>query len=97
MASVNVEQEHYSIQELAECWGLSDTYLRRVFRNEPGVLHFGEEVKGHKRGYQVLRVPREVAERVYRRVGGGGLPEVKLPPKPKPGARRGRPRKDATN
>lgn len=38
-----------------------------MFRDEPGVLRFGKEKKGHQRDYVTLRIPASVAERVYRR------------------------------
>lgn len=60
-------ERHFSIRELAESWGLSPAAIRRLFRNEPGVIRFGKENKGHRRDYVTLRVPASVAERVYRR------------------------------
>jgi hypothetical protein len=60
-------ERHYSVKELAEMWGLSPTAIRRLFRNEPGVLLFGKEKKGHQRSYVTLRIPANVVERVYRR------------------------------
>ena len=46
-------------------WGMSSAAIRRLFRNEPGVLRFGKEKRGHKRDYVTLRIPDSVAERVY--------------------------------
>ena len=60
-------EEHYSVQQIAERWGLSPVAVRRLFRNEPGVLRFGREKRGHQRDYATLRIPASVAERVYRR------------------------------
>ena len=62
-----VTERHYSVKELAEIWGLSPAAIRRLFRNEPGVLRFGKEKKGHQRDYVTLRLPASVVERVYRR------------------------------
>jgi AraC-like DNA-binding protein len=61
-------ERHYSAKELAEMWGLSPTAIRRLFRDEPGVLRFGKEKRGHQRDYVTLRIPASVAERVYRRM-----------------------------
>ena len=47
--------------------------IRRLFRNEPGVLLFGKEKKGHQRAYVTLRIPASVVERVYRRCMRPGL------------------------
>jgi AraC-like DNA-binding protein len=64
---IALTERHYSVKELAQLWGLSATAIRRMFRNEPGVLRFGRENKGHQRDYVTLRIPVSVAERVYRR------------------------------
>ena len=66
-------ERHYSVKELAEMWGLSPAAIRRLFGNEPGVLRFGKEKKGHQRDYVTLRVPAHVAERVYLRCMRPGL------------------------
>ena len=63
----NLTEHHYTIKELAKIWALSQTNVRRMLRNEPGVLRFGLEKKGHRRAYVTLRVPASVAERIYRR------------------------------
>jgi hypothetical protein len=69
----NLTEYHYSIKELAQNWGLSQAKVRRMLHNEPGVLRFGVEKKGHKRAYVTLRIPASVAERVYRRCTCPGL------------------------
>ena len=66
-------ERHFSVQELAKHWGLSATKVRRMLRNEPGVLRFGAEKKGHQRQYVTIRIPASVAERVYRRSMCPGL------------------------
>jgi len=70
---IALSERHYSVKELAEMWGLSPAAIRRLFRNEPGVLRFGKEKKGHQRDYVTLRIPACVAERVYRRCMRPGL------------------------
>jgi len=66
---MNIEQEHYTIRELAAMWRLSYSTIKRMFQSEPGVLKMrgAPPVKGHRRNYTSWRIPREVAERVYRR------------------------------
>lgn len=64
---IALTERHYSVKELAEMWGLSPAAIRRLFRDEPGVLRFGKEKRGHQREYLTLRIPASVAERVYRR------------------------------
>jgi hypothetical protein len=60
-------EPHYTVKHIAEMWTMSQAAIRRLFRDEPGVLRFGEEKRGHRRDYVTLRIPASVAERVYRR------------------------------
>ena len=64
---IPLTERHYSVKELGQMWRLSSTAIRRIFRNEPGVLRFGKQNQGHRRDYVTLRIPVSVAERVYRR------------------------------
>lgn len=60
---------HYTIAELAAMWKFSIRTLRQEFDREPGVLAKGHnKSKGSRRRYRSLRIPEEVAERVYRRL-----------------------------
>ncbi len=52
--------QHYSVQELSEAWHAGVDHIQRLFANEPGVVDFGQ---GRRR---MLRIPKAVAERVYR-------------------------------
>jgi hypothetical protein len=65
-------ERHFSPRELSEAWGLSDTKIRRIFQNEPGVLLIGEPSRrvGRKlrRSYYIMRIPESVASRVYERL-----------------------------
>lgn len=65
-------ERHFSPKELSEAWGLSETKIRRIFRNEPGVLLIGEPSRrlGRKlkRSYFTMRIPESVAIRVYERL-----------------------------
>ena len=60
-------ERHYSIEELIELWGMSEDFLRRLFRTEPGVVIFSNPQPG-KRVYRTLRIPASVAARVHRRL-----------------------------
>ena len=66
-------ERHFSVKELAAMWALSSAAIRRLFRNEPGVLRFGRQKQGHQRDYVTLRIPESIAERVYRRCMRPGL------------------------
>ena len=60
------EERHFTVSELAEIWQFSKEFVRQLVQNEPGVTEWVRQVPG-KRRYRVLRVPRSVAERLYRR------------------------------
>ena len=66
-------ERHYSVKEVGQMWALSQTAIRRMFRDEPGVLRFGKDKRGHQRAYVTLRIPSSVAERVYQRCMGPGF------------------------
>ena len=71
----DVEERHYSVQQLSDAWGLSPDFVRRLFACEPGVTPWVQQAHGRRR-YRVLRTPESVAVRVYRRaiVGGDSPP-----------------------
>jgi hypothetical protein len=60
-------ERHYSVDELAVMWGMSDDFVRRLFVHEPGVVMFFKYRPG-RRTYRVLRIPASVADRVHRRL-----------------------------
>ena len=59
-------ERFYTIREIAKAWHLSEDAVRRLFKNEPGVLVFGTATKGSKRRYTTMRIPESVLQRVYR-------------------------------
>ena len=60
--------QHYTVPQLAKLWRLGESTLRNWFRDEPGVLKFGHESTRHKaKNYVSLRIPEQVARRVYER------------------------------
>jgi hypothetical protein len=63
-------ERHFSVEELAELWKLSDDFVRRLFLREPGVVVFHNAQPG-KRVYRTLRIPESVALRVHRRMRKG--------------------------
>lgn len=60
-------ERHYTPQELAELWNLSDDTIRALFAKEPGVLVVGSSDAKRSRRYRTLRIPESVALRVYAR------------------------------
>ena len=60
-------ERHYSVEELAKIWQVSDDFVRRLFLREPGVVVFWRQQPG-RRVYRTLRIPASVAERVHNRM-----------------------------
>ena len=60
-------ERHFLIEELAELWGMSDDFIRRLFLQEPGIVVFYHQRPG-RRVYRTLRIPESVALRVHRRM-----------------------------
>lgn len=72
-------QRHYTLSELAKQWHISRVTLTGWFRNEPGVIKYGENnklTKNRKRTHVSMRVPESVARRVYRQHTGEELSSV---------------------
>jgi hypothetical protein len=62
-----VSEQHFTPAELAAAWQIDVSTVRRIFIDLPGVLKLGRSIGGRgKRSYVTLRIPREIAERVYR-------------------------------
>lgn len=61
-------EQHYTPGQLGKRWGLSDDFVRQLFRGEEGVIEVDRPEKMHKRGYTSLRIPESVAQRVYARL-----------------------------
>jgi transcriptional regulator GlxA family with amidase domain len=57
-------ERHFSVEELAELWGMSQDFVRRLFIHEPGVVIFFKYRPG-RRTYRTLRIPESVARRVH--------------------------------
>jgi hypothetical protein len=59
----------FTPQELAKLWKFHPKTIQRLFRDEPGVLVYGEENRrDRKRDYITIRIPASVAQRVYERL-----------------------------
>jgi len=64
-------ERHYTVDEVAEMWGLSRESVRKMFLTEPDVLKIARPGNRYKRSYTTLRIPESVLNRVYRRMCGG--------------------------
>jgi transcriptional regulator GlxA family with amidase domain len=61
-------ERHFSVNEVAEMWNISDDTVRRLFRDEPGVLRIANPYRRLKRGYEVLRMPESVVIKVHEKL-----------------------------
>lgn len=61
-------ERHFSVNEVAEMWNISDDTVRRLFRDEPGVLKIAHSYSRLKRGYEVLRMPESVVIKVHEKL-----------------------------
>ena len=61
------QEPHYTPEELGRAWGLSANTIRALFENEP-VLRVTRPERMHKRGYETVRIPKSVADRVHARL-----------------------------
>ena len=62
-------EPHYTVQEIAKKWHLSEKTVRGLFQHEPGVIVIDREGRRFKRAYCTMRVPESVARRVHARLG----------------------------
>jgi hypothetical protein len=61
-------EKHWSVNEVAEAWGVSTDLVRDVFKDEDGVLVIDRPGTRVKRGYSTMRIPESVLEAVYARL-----------------------------
>src|SRR5207302_1147915 len=63
------EEKYYTPQELASMWRFSPATIRKLLRNEPGVLKLQGMGSAHgKRSYTTFSIPESVALRVRERL-----------------------------
>jgi hypothetical protein len=58
---------HFSVEDLALTWAVSEDFVRRLFLHEPGVVVFWRNRPG-KRVYRTVRIPASVAARVHKKM-----------------------------
>jgi hypothetical protein len=61
-------ERHFSVNEVAALWNVSDDTVRRLFRDEPGVLRIANPYSRLRRGYEVLRMPESVVVKVHEKL-----------------------------
>jgi hypothetical protein len=63
----NAKERHFSVADIAANLNLSADTIRKLFRDEPGVIIIENPRRGC-RTFQTLRIPESVAQRVYERL-----------------------------
>jgi hypothetical protein len=58
-------EKHYRIGELAERWGLGRETVRKLVKNQPGVIQIR---KGRKKAHTTYTIPESVARRIHTRL-----------------------------
>jgi len=59
-------EEHYSLKEIAQKWGVDYETVRKEFIDRDGVLILGDhDRKDGKRSYLTIRVPKSLLDRAY--------------------------------
>ena len=75
-------EQYFSVRHIAERLDRSEDTVRRLFKNEPGVLRIGKR-RRNKRPYETLSIPESVLLRVVTRLqqrpGQPGQPAVVAP------------------
>jgi len=66
VTNIGIEQ-HFSVRELSERWGLSERTVRRLIENEPDLIRIHKNSR-FKRTYRRVQVPASVADRIYRKL-----------------------------
>jgi hypothetical protein len=61
-------ERHYTIAEVAAMWSLSKQTVRRILKKEAGVLVIGRPGNERRQGYQTVRVPESVLQRIHNRL-----------------------------
>jgi hypothetical protein len=58
-------EKHYRIAELAELWGIGRETVRKIVKDEPGVIQIRQ---GRKKVHTTYSVPESVARRIHSRM-----------------------------
>ena len=65
---LQMENQAYTVAEVAALTGFSRRTVTRMFERERGVLILSRPESMHKRSYRSIRIPRAVYERVINRL-----------------------------
>ncbi len=73
-------EQHFTVQQVALMWGISEESVRRLFRDEPGVLKISGPTLNKRRKHNphvLLRIPASVLHRLHQQRSAGFGLEVK--------------------
>lgn len=60
-------EPHYTPEEIADLWKVHPESVRRMFKEEAGVLMIGTGKKPGKQARTTIRIPQSVLDRVHLR------------------------------
>ena len=58
-------EPHFKVAQIAKIWGFSRETIRRLFKDEPGVIRLGRSESRFRRGYESLSIPESVVRLVH--------------------------------
>ena len=61
-------ERHFTPNQVAGLWGMHPATVRRLFRDEPGVIRLGAAGRRRKKDYFSLYIPESVMRRVHLRL-----------------------------
>lgn len=60
-------EQHYRIGDLAKLWGLGRETVRKLCKDEPGIVKI---MMGRNRRHTTYSIPESVARRIHTKLGG---------------------------
>src|SRR5215475_1544978 len=66
-------ERHYRIGELARIWGLGRETVRKLIKDDPGVVKIR---MGRKKAHTIYSVPESAARRIHTRLLNGAPPRL---------------------
>jgi hypothetical protein len=64
-------EKHYRVGDLARLWGLGRETVRKLVKDDPGVVKIR---MGRKKAHTIYSVPQSAAQRIHTRLLNGGSP-----------------------
>lgn len=63
-------ERHFTPTQVSQMWGLSETTIRELFADIPGVLKYEQPRLRGKRSYVSLRIPESILLQAHKRLTG---------------------------